>query len=101
MFNLSLQQLIENCKSNDTKAQGELYKLFSSKLFSICLKYSKNYAQADLVTYLPFDTPENARAFFKIVNPQLAILVKYEFWNHYISADTTQTGFALCSAAAP
>lgn len=46
----------------------------------------KNYAQADLVTYLPFDTPENARAFFKIVNPQLAILVKYEFWNHYISA---------------
>lgn len=47
MFNLSLQQLIENCKSNDTKAQGELYKLFSSKLFSICLKYSKNYAQAE------------------------------------------------------
>jgi len=44
---LSLNQLIENCRINDTKAQGELYKLFSSKLFSICLKYSRNYAEAE------------------------------------------------------
>tara|TARA_R110002096_G_scaffold187782_5_gene367413 strand:- start:1461 stop:2012 length:552 start_codon:yes stop_codon:yes gene_type:complete len=47
VFNLSLNQLIENCKINDTKAQGELYKLFSSKLFSVCLKYSRNYAEAE------------------------------------------------------
>ena len=47
MFNLSLDQLIENCKSNDTKAQSELYKLFSSKLFTVCLKYSRNYAEAE------------------------------------------------------
>ena len=47
MFNLSLEQLIENCKSNDTKAQSELYKLFSSKLFTVCLKYSRNYAEAE------------------------------------------------------
>ena len=44
---MSLKQLIENCKINDTKAQGELYKLFSSKLFAICLKYSRNYAEAE------------------------------------------------------
>ena len=44
---MSLNQLIENCKTNNTKAQGELYKLFSSKLFSICLKYSKNYVEAE------------------------------------------------------
>ena len=44
---MSLNQLIENCKINNTKAQGELYKLFSSKLFSICLKYSKNYVEAE------------------------------------------------------
>ena len=44
---MSLNQLIENCKINNTKAQGELYKLFSSKLFSICLKYSTNYAEAE------------------------------------------------------
>ncbi|GAA4967169.1 RNA polymerase sigma factor [Algibacter aquimarinus] len=47
MFNLSLNQLIEKCKIDDTKAQGELYKLFSSKLFSVCLKYSRNYAEAE------------------------------------------------------
>ncbi|MEW4922435.1 sigma-70 family RNA polymerase sigma factor [Algibacter sp. 2305UL17-15] len=44
---MSLNQLIENCKKNDTKAQGELYKLFSGKLFSTCLKYSRNYAEAE------------------------------------------------------
>ena len=44
---MSLKQLIENFKINDTKAQGELYKLFSSKLFAICLKYSRNYAEAE------------------------------------------------------
>ncbi|WP_445731572.1 RNA polymerase sigma factor [Mariniflexile sp.] len=44
---MSLEQLIENCKSNDTKAQSELYKLFSGKLFSVCLKYSRNYAEAE------------------------------------------------------
>ncbi|WP_203256695.1 RNA polymerase sigma factor [Hyunsoonleella ulvae] len=43
---MSLNQLIEKCKNNDTKAQGELYKLFSGKLFSTCLKYSRNYAEA-------------------------------------------------------
>ncbi|PWH83838.1 RNA polymerase subunit sigma-70 [Algibacter marinivivus] len=44
---MSLKQLIENCKIDDTKAQSELYKLFSSKLFATCLKYSRNYAEAE------------------------------------------------------
>ena len=44
---MSLEQLIRNCKKNDTKAQSQLYKLYSSKLFSICLKYSRNYAEAE------------------------------------------------------
>ncbi len=44
---MSLNQLIENCKINDTKAQGDLYKLYASKLFPICLKYSRNYAEAE------------------------------------------------------
>lgn len=44
---MGLDQLIEKCKSNDTKAQGELYKLFSGKLFSTCLKYSRNYVEAE------------------------------------------------------
>ncbi len=44
---MSLEQLINDCKNNDTKAQEQLYRLFSSKLFAICLKYSRNYAEAE------------------------------------------------------
>jgi len=43
---LVLKVLIEKCKKNDIKAQGELYNLFSGKLFSICLKYSPNADEA-------------------------------------------------------
>lgn len=44
---MGLKQLIEHCKINDTEAQSELYKLFSGKLFSVCLKYSRNHAEAE------------------------------------------------------
>ncbi len=44
---MSLNQLIDRCKKNDTKAQSELYQLFSGKLFALCLKYSRNYAEAE------------------------------------------------------
>ena len=43
---MSLEQLINNCKKNDAQAQSQLYKLFAGKLFSLCLKYSKNHAEA-------------------------------------------------------
>lgn len=44
----------------------------------------KNYAGADVVCYLPFDTPSNAKRFINIVNPSLAVFVKYEFWGNYL-----------------
>ncbi|WGD35720.1 sigma-70 family RNA polymerase sigma factor [Olleya sp. YS] len=44
---MSLDQLIHKCKSNDTKAQSELYQLYSSKLFSVSLKYSSSHAEAE------------------------------------------------------
>ena len=44
---MSLDQLIQKCKKNDTKAQSDLYKLFSSKLFALCLKYSRNPVEAE------------------------------------------------------
>lgn len=43
---MSLEQLIEQCKKNDAKAQSQIYKLYASKLFSLSLKYSRNYAEA-------------------------------------------------------
>lgn len=44
----------------------------------------KNTASADLVCYLPLDTSKNAKRFLEIVNPKLAIFVKYEIWPNYL-----------------
>ncbi len=44
----------------------------------------KNYSGADYVFYLPLDTPWNAKKFLAIVNPVIAIFVKYEFWHHHL-----------------
>ncbi|MCR9182313.1 MAG: sigma-70 family RNA polymerase sigma factor [Flavobacteriaceae bacterium] len=43
---MALNELIEKCKLEDIKAQGELYTLYSSKLYSVCLKYSRNATEA-------------------------------------------------------
>ncbi len=42
----------------------------------------KNYAGADCICYLPFDTARNARRFWEAVRPEMAIFVKYEFWRN-------------------
>ena len=44
---LSLELLIQKCQRNDSTAQGDLYELFSAKLFALSLKYSRNYAEAE------------------------------------------------------
>jgi 3-deoxy-D-manno-octulosonic-acid transferase len=46
----------------------------------------KNYKYADCISYLPSDTPGNVGKFIALVQPQIVIFVKYEFWNNYISA---------------
>lgn len=43
---MDLKQLIYDCQNNDRKAQQQLYELFGSKLFALCLKYSRNYEEA-------------------------------------------------------
>ena len=44
---MGLDQLINDCKKNDAKAQEQIYKLFAPKFFGVCLKYSTNYAEAE------------------------------------------------------
>ena len=43
----------------------------------------KNYALADGVFYLPLDTAKNAGELVRIINPELVIFTKYEYWYHY------------------
>lgn len=44
----------------------------------------KNYEGADIICYLPIDTPINAKRFVKKVRPAMAFFIKYEFWQNYI-----------------
>ncbi|MBT8326064.1 MAG: RNA polymerase sigma factor [Bacteroidia bacterium] len=53
---MSLDGLIKNCIKQNAEAQSQLYKLYSVKLFSLCLKYSNNYAEAEDVLHDAFIT---------------------------------------------
>ena len=44
----------------------------------------KNYDGADIICYLPIDTPTNARKFLRLVRPVEAFFIKYEFWYDYL-----------------
>lgn len=43
---MNLEKILNDCKNNDAQAQEQLYRMFSPKLFAVCLKYSRNYAEA-------------------------------------------------------
>lgn len=45
----------------------------------------KDYKLADVVCYLPLDSKVNARKFIEIVNPKMAIFIKYEFWPNFLN----------------
>lgn len=54
----------------------------------------KNYTLADAVCYLPLDTKSHMKKFIKQVHPNLAIIVKYEFWPNLLQElqnNNTQT----------
>ncbi len=44
----------------------------------------KNHGIANLATYLPWDTKADVKRFVALVNPVMALLVKYEFWPNLI-----------------
>jgi len=45
----------------------------------------KNTKAADVVVYLPLDTPKNAEQFIEIVKPEMAFFIKYEYWPNYLN----------------
>lgn len=53
---------------------------FSPSGFSV----GKKYKGADIICYLPVDTEQNAKRFISLVNPKLAIFVKYDFWYYHL-----------------
>lgn len=45
----------------------------------------KNYDKADVICYLPLDTRKNAKDFIDLINPEIAVFVKYEFWFNFLN----------------
>lgn len=59
----------------------------------------KNYSNATRVVYLPEDTRANARAFLDLVQPELFILVKYDFWYYFLEETRNRNIPAILVAA--
>jgi len=63
----------------------------------------KKYEQADGIYYLPFATRHNAKRFIEMLQPKMAIFVKYEFWPAYIRALKQRNipTYSICSIFRP
>ena len=68
----------------DIRAKFPQYKILVTFFSSSGYELRKNYAGADDVCYLPFDTRRNARRFVQFVNPEIIYFIKYEFWRNYL-----------------
>lgn len=58
----------------------------------------KKYKGADMVHYLPLDTPSNAARWVQVTRPILAVFIKYEFWANY-SLALRRSGIPLISVS--
>jgi 3-deoxy-D-manno-octulosonic-acid transferase len=62
------------------KTQYPNYKIVLTFFSPSGYEVKKDYAFADVVTYLPLDSRANAKIFLDLVHPEMAIFIKYEFW---------------------
>lgn len=67
------------------KAQYPQYKIWLTFFSPSGYLHRKNDPSVDAVTYLPFDSLQNASNFLNKINPDLIIFIKYEFWYYYLS----------------
>ncbi len=59
----------------------------------------KNDPIADLVCYLPLDTPKNAQDFIELISPTAAFFIKYELWAcHFAELKNKNIPLVLFSA---
>lgn len=70
--------IIEKLKETDPECKI-LLSFFSPSGF----ENFKGHSAVDFCCYLPIDSPSNSRDFIEIVNPKLAVFIKYEIWVHY------------------
>ncbi len=62
------------------KKKYPAYKILLTFFSPSGYEVQKDYAFADVVTYLPLDTKKNAKKFLDIIHPEMVFFIKYEFW---------------------
>ena len=67
------------------KASYPEYKVLLTFFSPSGYEVRKNYQGADVICYLPFDTPFRVKKFLNLANPAIAVFIKYEFWGNYLS----------------
>lgn len=71
--------LIERLRKNHPE-----YKILLTFFSPSGYEVRKNYEGADIICYLPLDTPINAIRFLRLIRPVKAYFIKYEFWYNYL-----------------
>lgn len=66
------------------KAEHPGYKILLTFFSPSGYEVRKNYNGADVICYLPFDTPYRVKKFVNLANPAIAVFIKYEFWGNYL-----------------
>ena len=66
------------------KAEHPEYKILLTFFSPSGYEVRKNYNGADVICYLPFDTPYRVKKFLNLANPSIAEFIKYEFWGNYL-----------------
>lgn len=67
------------------RAEHPEYKILLTFFSPSGYEVRKNYNGADIVCYMPIDTPSNARRFVRLANPTLVFFIKYEFWYNFLN----------------
>ena len=68
-----------------TKQQFPTHKIVVTFFSPSGYEVRKNNAIADVTVYLPLDTISNAKQFIKLVHPEMAFFIKYEYWPNYLN----------------
>jgi RNA polymerase sigma-70 factor (ECF subfamily) len=81
-----LEEIIYKCVEGNSKAQTELYRLFSPKMYGVCLRYAKDNANAEDILQEGF-----VRVFTKI--KQFGFKGSFEGWMRRIMVNTALEKF--------
>lgn len=72
--------IIEAIKQNHPE-----YKILLTFFSPSGYEIRKDYPMADIVCYLPFDKKRNVKKFLKLIQPEKAVFIKYEFWYNFVN----------------